>query len=494
MAFGFKSIRSRFLAIHVPILLVSFVGILGVAEWTNYKADMERLESSAHTLAASQSIILAAAVADKDLSRIRAAVASAISNPEVRGIAVYGEDGGEIDAYGAGYDEPGKLTTTATINFADETGVRTVGRLAVAMNAEPIVKRTQQRLLYGIGFGLAAIVAALVAAQIALGRIVATPLSRLLDVIEQTGGGGERATVEWSSRDEMGRVVEAYNKLQRRERANEQALAEINETLEARVRDRTQDLDRARREAVKANKAKSEFLANMSHELRTPLNSVLGFTQILRTSRSGEWNEKDLDHLVMIEKSGEILLRLIDQVLDLNKIEAGALMIEVEDVPLSNAIEQSVGIVTAQAEKAGVLIDVNIESFVDISVKADPLRLRQVLLNLLSNAIKYNRAGGRVGLRAGASEGKVRIVVSDTGIGIAESDIKRAFEAFNRLDQDIGAISGAGLGLTISQRLVEMMGGSIDVESKVGEGSTFTVTLNSGERLPLTRDFIRLQA
>ncbi|MEQ8666800.1 MAG: ATP-binding protein [Rhodospirillales bacterium] len=491
---SFTSVRTRFLAIHLPILLIAVLGVFCIAEWLNYRSEVDRLERDLDTMAASQSIIVAAAVAEMDTSQVRAAVASAIASPDVRGIAVYDDDGNLIDAYGEGYDDAGGLVASTGINYADESGIRRVGSLSIAMNTEPTFDRLKQRLLNGAIFGLISVVAAMFAAQIAFGRTVATPLARLLGVIEKTRSGKHRESVEWNSDDELGRVIKAYNELQIRESANETALKEIQSTLESRVRERTRDLDRARREAIEANNAKSEFLASMSHELRTPLNGVLGFCQILKMARKDHWTAHELDYLEMIEKSGDILLRLIDQVLDLNKIESGSIALELEDVALATAVEEAVGIITAEAEAASVLIDVDIESFVGLSVKADPFRLQQVLLNLLSNAIKYNRENGRIDLAGHRIDASVEIIVADTGIGIADEDYERAFEPFNRLNQTGGTISGAGLGLTISRRLTEMMGGKLAFESQVGIGTTFRVTLAVGAEPQLTRDFIRLRA
>lgn len=494
MTQGIRSVRTRFLAIHLPILLVALLGVFCLAEWLNYRAEIDRLERDLDTMAASQSIIVAAAVAGKDVSQVRAAVASAIASPDVRGIAVYDDEGKLIDAYGSGYDGSGNLIATTAINYADETGIRKVGSLSIAMNTEPTFDRFKQRLFNGVIFALIAIVAAVIAAQVAFGRTVAMPLARLLDVIENTRGGKQRQTVEWTSDDELGQVIRAYNDLQVRESANETALTEIQATLESRVRERTRDLDRARRQAIEANNAKSAFLASMSHELRTPLNGVLGFCQILKMSRKDQWTAQELDYLTMIEKSGDILLRLIDQVLDLNKIESGSIALELEDVALSMAIEEAVGVVTAEAEAADILIDIDIESFIGLSVKADPFRLQQILLNLLSNAIKYNRRGGRIDL-AGVRDGdEIRITVADTGIGIPEEDRDRAFEAFNRLNQQGGTVSGAGLGLTISRRLVELMGGRLEFDSEIDQGTVFHLTLQAGAEQQPTRDFIRLRA
>lgn len=490
----FKSIRSRFLAINLPIVLMVIITIVAGTEWLHFKSELDRLERDMRTFAASQSIILAAPVSAGDASRVRAAVASTISNPEIRGIGVYDADGVEIDSYGTGLDGSMGLSLRTNINDANEDGITTVGSLVIAMDDAVVFERIQERIFLGFLFGFAAIIATIVAAQVAFGRIVSTPLDKLINVIQSTKSGEKREVIVWDSEDELGRVISAFNEMQVREQHYQEELARATDTLEARVIARTRDLDRARKEAIIANNAKSAFMANMSHELRTPLNSVLGFSQILRSTRDDRWTAKEVDYLDMIESSGNILLRLIDQILDLNKIEAGAISIDVEDISLLESIQEAIGVVSTQAQAASVLVDIDIESFIDVSVKADRFRLKQILLNLLSNAIKYNRPQGSVHLSAATLEdGRVRIDIRDTGIGLTEDNMAKAFEAFNRLDQEFGGIPGAGLGLTISRQLAELMAGTITVESVLDEGSTFSIYLLGGSAADPTRNYIRLQ-
>jgi len=227
--------------------------------------------------------------------------------------------------------------------------------------------------------------------------------------------------------------------------------------------------------AEAANRAKTEFLSRMSHELRTPLNAVLGFAQLL------ELDDEPLTaaqrrRIGLIRESGEHLLRMIGDLLDHTRIEAGQLAVEPVDVALGPLLGECLDMLAPQAGAAGVVL-LPIEGALALQVRADPTRLRQVVLNLLSNAIKYNRPGGSVRVRAHPQDGEVCLQVIDDGVGIAAGDLAQLFEPFNRLAQRRSGIQGTGIGLAITRGLVVLMGGRIEVASTPGAGSTFSVHL-----------------
>ena len=231
----------------------------------------------------------------------------------------------------------------------------------------------------------------------------------------------------------------------------------------------------ARKTAERANIAKSEFLSRMSHELRTPLNSILGFTQLLEMD---ELNPDQMGSLAQILKSGYHLLNLINEVLDISRIEAGKMPISVEPVKLDEALKSAVELIRPLADKHGISIQITIPSSRDVFVTADRQRLKQVLLNLLSNAVKYNRENGAIHVTASLQiDGTLHLVVRDTGGGIPPEKMNRLFVAFDRLDLDSDKVEGTGLGLALSKGLVEAMGGRIGAQSVIGEGSTFWVDL-----------------
>ena len=230
---------------------------------------------------------------------------------------------------------------------------------------------------------------------------------------------------------------------------------------------------RAEIEAARANAAKSEFLSRMSHELRTPLNAILGFAQLLEMD---DLAPHQRENVAPILTGGHHLLKLINEVLDISRIESGRIQLSPEPVPVQEVLRETLDLVRPLAADAHV--EVREEPFEERHVAADRQRLKQVLLNLLSNAVKYNRSGGTVTVSCGESgTGRLRISVIDTGPGISPEMRERLFVPFDRLGAERQGIEGTGLGLVLSRRLVEAMGGTLGVDSAVGQGSTFWVDL-----------------
>lgn len=232
----------------------------------------------------------------------------------------------------------------------------------------------------------------------------------------------------------------------------------------------------AKLEAENANRAKSQFLSSMSHELRTPMNAILGFTQLLETEKLTEIQRESVEE---ISKAGYHLLNLINEVLDLSKIEAGHADLSIEAVDISSLLEECRTLIGPLLDKFQVSLHLVSEpSGIDM-VRADPRRLKQALLNLLTNACKYNRAGGNVRIECSAMEDSwIRISVSDTGHGIPDELLDKLFLPFNRLGAENSSIEGTGIGLVITRQLIELMGGRVGVESRLGDGTTFWIELH----------------
>ncbi len=238
-------------------------------------------------------------------------------------------------------------------------------------------------------------------------------------------------------------------------------------------------LERSREEAAQAKAAslaKTQFLARMSHELRTPLNAVLGFAQLMEIDQAEAPQPGQQRRLKLIREAGEHLLHMINDMLDLTRIEAGGMVLQSEGVALRALVLQTLELVQALADQASLRLQ--LVPGAEVTVQADRARLRQVLLNLLTNAIKYNRPGGQVAIEVGlAGPGHALVTVRDSGLGISEADLPFVFEPFRRGAQAAGPVDGAGIGLSVTQALVQLMGGSIEVSSTPGLGSVFSVEL-----------------
>jgi signal transduction histidine kinase len=252
--------------------------------------------------------------------------------------------------------------------------------------------------------------------------------------------------------------------------ATQSVLAIQNARLFREIADKSEQL-------AAASRHKSEFLANMSHELRTPLNAIIGFSEVLLERMFGEVNEKQTEYLQDILSSGQHLLSLINDILDLSKVEAGRMELALAPFHLPLALENALILIKERATRHGISLDLGVDPRLE-ELLGDERKIRQVLLNLLSNAVKFTPEGGRISLKAVLTDGSVEISVSDTGIGIAPEDQDAIFEEFRQVGSDEARKQeGTGLGLTLAKKFVELHGGRIWVESQVGKGSTFTFIL-----------------
>jgi signal transduction histidine kinase len=236
------------------------------------------------------------------------------------------------------------------------------------------------------------------------------------------------------------------------------------------------DLEVANRQLQAASQHKSEFLANMSHELRTPLNAIIGFSEVLTERMFGELNEKQDEYLRDIYASGQHLLSLINDILDLSKIEAGRMELDLAGFNLPTALDSALTLVRERAGRRGIALHLSLDEGLG-QMRADERKVRQVVLNLLSNAIKFTPEGGRIEVRAEPRDRYVEVSVSDTGVGIAPDDQQAIFEEFRQVGTADKKVEGTGLGLALSRKFVELHGGKIWVHSEVGMGSTFTFTI-----------------
>ncbi len=236
--------------------------------------------------------------------------------------------------------------------------------------------------------------------------------------------------------------------------------------------------------AETASRAKTEFLSQMSHELRTPLNAILGFTQLLRHDARDRLAEQELAQLDLVQQAGWHLLSLINDVLDVSRIESGRMAVRVQPLPLMPLLDDALQMSLDAAEKQGISLCADYRDAPTPGVVADPTRLRQVVLNLLSNAIKYNRPGGRVRLAVQSDEDRVHLLIEDTGIGMSPEQMAHLYEPFNRLGREGGAVEGSGIGLVLTRQLLRLMQGEIEVDSALGQGTRVRVSLPRADAPP----------
>jgi two-component system sensor histidine kinase BarA len=360
-----------------------------------------------------------------------------------------------------------------------------IGRIEVVLSPDPVLQRQQEVLLRGMAIILVGLLlAALIASR--AGMSLVRPLRELSGTFRRFQSGRLDARVPEHSLGEIGLLERGFNEMaeeveksrQRMEEQIAQATSELRQTLEA-VEVQNVELDLARKRAIQANRLKSEFLANISHEIRTPMNAIFGYTQLLARTHL---DQDQRDYAATIQRSAEVLLALLEDVLNLSRIEAGR--VEIEEVPfrLEELIEDTIAMMAPTAYEKDLELVRDISPQLPSQVLGDPVKTRQILSNLLSNAVKFTEAGMvtiKVSVRSEIGDQvRVALEVSDTGEGIRDEDRQRLFDAFTQLDSSSSRRhQGAGLGLAIAKQLVRLLGGRMDLESVPGEGSRFSVEL-----------------
>jgi signal transduction histidine kinase len=331
---------------------------------------------------------------------------------------------------------------------ATDLANRASNQTQVLANANRAQYLSSRNLFIGVSVGSVLLALAL---GLVLSSSLVPPIQRTESRLAEIAAGDFSRHLDVPNRDELGSLAANVNRM-------------------------NEELRRVYGELETASQHKSEFLANMSHELRTPLNAILGFSQVLQQKLFGELNAKQEEYVGDILSSGNHLLSLINDVLDLSKVEAGQIELELAQFSLREAVERGVVMVRERASMNRVALATDVAPEVQV-VRGDERRIRQVLFNLLSNAVKFTPAGGRIEVRAAEVGGEIQVAVTDTGPGIPAEDVDRIFEEFQQTDVGAGKREGTGLGLALSKRLVELHGGRIWVESELGTGSRFVFTL-----------------
>jgi signal transduction histidine kinase/DNA-binding response OmpR family regulator len=334
---------------------------------------------------------------------------------------------------------------------------------------------------------LASLVVALLISRISQ-RVISEPVMQLAQtvrIVSQEKNYSIRAATT-TNRDEVSTLIESVNEMLEQIQQRDSALGRAHDELERRVQERTtqlavanKELDLRNREVERATQMKSKFLASMSHELRTPLNAIVGFSDLLGDEIPGQLNDKQKRFVNHIKQGAGHLLQLINDILDLSKIEAGQLELRCEQFLVKDALPEVLSTIRPLAMAKDIQVQQKLRT--DQSVYADRVRFKQILYNLLSNAVKFTPKGGRIEVDCFESENQVCLSVTDTGVGIRQEDQKVVFEEFRQVEGSRHEVNeGTGLGLAITKRLVEQQGGKISLTSEPGKGSRFTFTLPVG--------------
>ena len=323
-------------------------------------------------------------------------------------------------------------------------------------------------------------------------RVISEPVVRLAETVRVVSHQKDYSirAAATGNRDEVSTLIESFNEMLGQIQERDTALRQARDELEQRVLERTtqlavanKELDLRNREVERATQLKSKFLASMSHELRTPLNAIVGFSDLLAEQTAGQLNEKQKRFVHHIKQGSGHLLQLINDILDLSKIEAGQLEFHCEAFQIGEALPEVLSTIRPLAMAKHITVQEKIEN--DLGVFADRVRFKQILYNLLSNAVKFTPKDGRIDIECFENGGMICVSVADTGIGIRPEDQKLVFEEFRQVEvSNANTQEGTGLGLAITKRLVEQQGGKISLESELGKGSRFTVTLPLAKTSP----------
>ena len=510
------SIRKKLVAVVMATTLAALVVSVGLVIGYDLRSYHRTLVNDLSTQAELVGHMSSAALSFDDARLASENLALLRTRPMVAAAAIYDDRGRLFASYaadGAGTVFPARAERAA----ARIEGDHLVVFRPVLENGETVGTvwlRAENRLLARtLDYLAIALVVTLLAMAIAylvmrrLGRIITAPIVAITEIAHDVVAKRDYSRrAPRISNDEAAELVDSFNAMlseiesrtreledsnaaivreaQERSRAQQEVMR-LNEQLEHRVDERTlqlalanAELANAIDEARNANQAKSALLSSMSHELRTPLNAILGFAQILTSEALPTSDAQKKEFASHILKSGRHLLTLINEILDLAKVESGTIPLSMEPVALGEILEECRTMIAPLA--AGRGIRVLFPEQVGAVLLADRTRLKQVLLNLLSNAVKYNREAGAVVLDcAQAGPGRLRISVQDTGLGLRPDQLDSLFQPFNRLGQEAGTQEGTGIGLVVTRRLVELMGGSIHVSSSPGVGSVFSIELGT---------------
>ncbi|WJH38349.1 ATP-binding protein (plasmid) [Aliirhizobium terrae] len=455
------------------------VGVFLVSDFRQaMRAEASRYQSAAFAFAAASSD----GVAERDVRKVLEVIRGVRNLPEVTYIAASDQEDRVIAEIGAGarlvkqsdfwWTVP---TTIEVLADVQKSGAR-VGSVVMRADAHGVVDRYLSAAFYAALLGVVLVGTTAIIARRQVGKVV-RPLQELSEQFIDIGKRSDlRRRLKKERNDEVGVLVDAFNKMFGHIDERDRQLQRHRETLEETVEARTVELRVAKDEADAANAAKSTFLATMSHEIRTPMNGMMVMAEMLSAAPLSPRHQR---YAEIITRSGKNLVHIINDILDFSKIESGRIELEEIAFSLDAVIEDVASLFAERAREKDLSLGIYISPDVPITVLGDPVRLTQVVSNLVNNGLKFTEAGGvSISVKMDTESDRLTIAVADTGIGVDPDQVGRIFTRFSQADSSITRkFGGTGLGLSISKQLTELMGGAIHVESQVGRGSEFIVTI-----------------
>ncbi len=449
-----RTLRGKFLSINIPIMIMALIGVIIVFAVMDYRDAIDDYNASLDRIIEVNNRNLALALKTKDKKLQHAIVHKILKDPIVTVITLYDKhDNILLHAEEKNSDKSYYITVRNNQIFDQHTYIGSLKIIASAKNSMLAIK---SRLLLDIYLSLLAVLVTTLTALIVNRYIIDIPLERLLQAIELTKKTSVNHTVLWDSRDEVGAVIRAFNDMQ------------------LQVQQKTDDLTLAKESAVAASKAKSDFLSNISHELRTPMHAIMGLTNIA-ISKFTKWSPAQTQQtLSEIKSSSERLLILLNELLDLSKLEAGKMSFDFKQHNLINVTELVIKELEPLIAFKKINLQMHASPFEDLYAEFDYTRIGQVIRNLISNSIKFCQQGGTIGITLSADQNLVQVAVFDNGIGLPHNELESVFEKFTQSSKTKTGAGGTGLGLSICKNIIAAHHGTIVASNNDGPGATFT--------------------